>query len=268
MRHRRILERFDRRAPSLLSLRSVECGVREIVLQDTGEVISAFMPEGIEELRLERVELASMSLSSDSTRLTLRLLITDPSDSGSADITLVDRRGNRRQIHLSFPQSSFALEELLSTTESVIPADDGAIRCNGFAVTNSRNERLVVAYNVQMPGGVTVNPTTGGTPDLESRPDTQYANLLWDSEVTPGDPVFNREIRAAYRIGGDELDRASLDVKIVTGTSGDQEKPIAGNADTYLQLFGIAEPNNSARVGITPIRTIESAYGLRVSMRF
>jgi cell surface protein SprA len=111
-----------------------------------------------------------------------------------------------------------------------------------------RNERLVVAYNVQMPGGVTVNPTTGGTPDLEFRPDAQYANLLWDSEVTPGDPVFNREIRAAYRIGGDELDRASLDVKIVTGTSGDQEKPLAGNADTYLQRFGIAAPHNSARL--------------------
>jgi cell surface protein SprA len=109
-----------------------------------------------------------------------------------------------------------------------------------------RNERLVVAYNVQMANGQTVNPRTGGTPDLEFRPDSQFANLLWDSEVTPGDSVFNREIRSAYRIGGDELDRASLDVKIVTGSSGDQEKPITGSAETYLQLFGLAQSSNGS----------------------
>ena len=109
-----------------------------------------------------------------------------------------------------------------------------------------RNERLVVAYNVEMPNGQTVNPSTGGHPDLEFKTDPQFANLLWDSEVTPGDPVFNREIRSAYRIGGDELDRSSLDVKIVTGSSGDQEKPLAGTAETYLQLFGLAQSSNSS----------------------
>ncbi len=110
-----------------------------------------------------------------------------------------------------------------------------------------RNERLVVAYNVSMANGtITRNQDTGGDPDLEFRDAPQYANLLWDSEVTPGDSVFNREIRSAYRIGGDELDRTSLDVKIVTGSSGDQEKPIAGTAETYLQLFGLSQSSNGS----------------------
>ena len=46
-----------------------------------------------------------------------------------------------------------------------------------------------------------MDSTTGGTPDLEYRPEPQFANLLWDSEVTPGDPVFNREIRSAFLPG-------------------------------------------------------------------
>ncbi len=109
-----------------------------------------------------------------------------------------------------------------------------------------RNERLVVAYNVLLPDSTTVYPNTGGTPDLEFKPEPQYANLLWDSEVTPGDAVFNREIRSAYRIGGDEIDRASLDVKIVTGSGSDQEKPIAGSAESYLQLFGLSQSSNGS----------------------
>ncbi|HVD62156.1 MAG TPA: hypothetical protein VNC11_14890, partial [Gemmatimonadaceae bacterium] len=65
------------------------------------------------------------------------------------------------------------------------------------------NERLVVAYQVNVGGRDTVHVTTGGTPDLEFRPDReQFANLLWDPQVTPGDPAFDREIRSIYRIGG------------------------------------------------------------------
>ena len=112
------------------------------------------------------------------------------------------------------------------------------------------NERLVVAYRVRINGRDTIHVTTGGTPDLEFRSQTeQFANLLWDPDVTPQDPAFEREIRSIYRIGGPEVRRQSVVVKVVTGTSDDQEKAVesgAQTANTYLQLFGLAQRTNTS----------------------
>ncbi|MEO7367548.1 MAG: cell surface protein SprA, partial [Gemmatimonadaceae bacterium] len=112
------------------------------------------------------------------------------------------------------------------------------------------NERLVVAYRVRVNGQDTINVSTGGTPDLEFSSQTeQFANLLWDPQVTPGQPAFEREIRSVYRIGGPELLRPSVVVKVVTGTSDDQEKPTDSSpagANTYLQLFGLAQKTNTS----------------------
>jgi hypothetical protein len=116
------------------------------------------------------------------------------------------------------------------------------------------NERLVVAYRVRINGKDTVHVTTGGTPDLEYRSQTeQFANLLWDPQVTPQDPAFEREIRSVYRIGGSEVQRQSVVVKIVTGTSEDQEKAVESSeqaANTYLQLFGLAQRTNTSTFDI------------------
>jgi len=112
------------------------------------------------------------------------------------------------------------------------------------------NERLVLAYRVRVNGQDTIHVTTGGTPDLEFRSQTeQFANLLWDPQVTPSHPAFEREIRSVYRIGGPELLRPSVVVKVVTGTSDDQEKPTDSSPDganTYLQLFGLAQKTNTS----------------------
>lgn len=109
------------------------------------------------------------------------------------------------------------------------------------------NERLVVAYRVRVGGQDTVHVTSGGTPELEFRPDhEQWANLLWDPEIKPGDPAFDREIRGVYRIGGSDVLRNSVTVKIITGPTEDQERPVAGGADTYLELFGLAQQTNSS----------------------
>jgi hypothetical protein len=109
------------------------------------------------------------------------------------------------------------------------------------------NERLVVAYKVRINGVETTYVSTGGTPDLEySSTRDQFANLLWDPNVQPGDPAFRREIRSVYRLGGSDVVRQSVSVKVVTGNATDQEKPVAGRADTYLQLFGLAQPTNSS----------------------
>lgn len=108
------------------------------------------------------------------------------------------------------------------------------------------NERLVVAYSLRVNGRDTVIPTVGGTPDLEynaERP--QFANLLWDPQVTPQHPAFRREIRSVYRLGGEDVRRESVQVRIVAGTSADQEKPPGGVTGSYLQLFGLSQLANA-----------------------
>ena len=71
-------------------------------------------------------------------------------------------------------------------------------------------------------------------------------NLLWDPSVKPGDAAFLREIRSVYRVGGRDVLRQSVTVKVVTGSAGDQEKPVSGSAQTYLQLFGLAQSTNTS----------------------
>jgi cell surface protein SprA len=114
------------------------------------------------------------------------------------------------------------------------------------------NERLVVAYEVLVDGQPGRRPTTGGTPDLQFTPEPQFANLLWEPELQPADSAyFLREIKSVYRLGGEELRRETVDVRIVTNTSGDQERPPdPSRGQTYLQLFGLAEATNAARFDV------------------
>ena len=109
---------------------------------------------------------------------------------------------------------------------------------------NLTNERLVVAYRVRIGGIDTTYVPTGGTPDLELTARRQFANLVWDPQVTPRDSAFFREIRSVYRVGGEDLRRQTVNVRVVAGSSGDQEKPVGGTADTYLQMFGLAQPTS------------------------
>ncbi len=109
------------------------------------------------------------------------------------------------------------------------------------------NERLVVAYTVRIGGRDTTLVTTGGTPDIQyvgAR--DQWASLLWDPNVRPGDPAFNREIRSVYRIGGEDTRRETVAISVLTGASFDQERPVGGTAQTFLQLYGLAQSGNPA----------------------
>ena len=120
-----------------------------------------------------------------------------------------------------------------------------------FALVNQaslQRDRIVVAYTVRDGAGAeVVNPLTGGTPDVEfiaSR--EQRANLAYDYSVQPGSPAFRREIRSVYRIGGEETRRQTVTARIVAGAGGDQEKPTSGSFQTYLQMFGLAQPTSPA----------------------
>lgn len=107
------------------------------------------------------------------------------------------------------------------------------------------NERLVVAYSFRTAGRDSVIARLGGTPDLEFVPGKQqFAHLLWDPQVGPSHPSFRREIRSVYRIGGDDMRRETVQLRIVAGTSAEQEKPAGGSASTYLQFFGLSQVAN------------------------
>ena len=114
------------------------------------------------------------------------------------------------------------------------------------------NERLVVAYEVLVNGQPGRNPNTGGTPDIQFTAEPQFANLLWEPELQPNDSAyFLREIKSVYRLGGEELRRETVNVRIVTNTSGDQEQPPdPSRGATYLQLFGLSEATNSAQFDV------------------
>ncbi len=138
---------------------------------------------------------------------------------------------------------------------------------------NLSNERLVVAYTVRLNGRDTTMASTGGTPDFEYTAREQFANLLWDPQVRPTDAAFDREIRSVYRVGGEDVRRSTVTARIVTGASGDQEKPVAGASETWLQLFGLAQSGNSATFDIDnrlfprpgdPNVTVGGAAGTRI----
>jgi len=139
---------------------------------------------------------------------------------------------------------------------------------------NLNNERLVVAYTVRLNGRDTTIASTGGTPDYEYTADReQFANLLWDPQVRPTDAAFEREIRSVYRVGGEDVRRGTVTARIVTGPAGDQEKPLAGGSETWLQLFGLAQSGNSGTFDIDnrlfpragdPNYTVGGAAGTRI----
>lgn len=117
----------------------------------------------------------------------------------------------------------------------------------------SADEKLAVSYTVTGPDGrEAVVGSVGGTfPKQKGIAGRDTLNLLWDNRVLPGDPAFDREIRSVYRVGGDELQRQTFQARIVVGSGNDQEKPIGGTVDTYLQLFGLAQRNNSSTFDVT-----------------
>jgi hypothetical protein len=116
----------------------------------------------------------------------------------------------------------------------------------------SRTERLAVSYTVPGPGGAeVVRGDIGGTFPTVRRPwVSDTLNLLWDPEILPTDAAFNREIRSVYRLGGETLRRETVQLRVVVGSGGDQEKPVSERADSYLELFGLAHPTSRTRFDV------------------
>ena len=101
-------------------------------------------------------------------------------------------------------------------------------------------ERYVVAYAAA--DGRAYRITGDPVTQNEDRP--LYANLLYDPSVEPGDDAFFREIRSVYRVGGEDVQRATVQARIVSVNG--QERPVAGTAQTFLQMLGLAQSTNPA----------------------
>ncbi|GAC1514898.1 MAG: hypothetical protein NVS1B4_03740 [Gemmatimonadaceae bacterium] len=112
------------------------------------------------------------------------------------------------------------------------------------------SDRIVVAYRVRVRGVDTVS-AAGGSPDLSYAPQRpQFANLVYDPTLKPGDDAFFREIRSVYRIGGEDVQRRTIAARIVAGASGTQEKPPGGGAESYLQLFGLSQRVDATQLDV------------------
>jgi hypothetical protein len=68
--------------------------------------------------------------------------------------------------------------------------------------------------------------------------------LLWEPEILPTDPAFPREMRNIYRLGGEDIQRGTISLKIVVGSGTDQERSSGSGAPTFLQVFGLAQRTN------------------------
>jgi hypothetical protein len=110
----------------------------------------------------------------------------------------------------------------------------------------SQNERIAVSYTVTGAGGAEATiATVGGTFPTGGASRIDTLQLLWDNAVLPGDPPFSREMRNVYRLGGEDITRPSVSLKIVVG-SGEQERSATPGAPTFLQLFGLSQPSNGS----------------------
>ena len=115
-----------------------------------------------------------------------------------------------------------------------------------------RGERLAVSYTVSSATGdeVIVGSVGGTFPTSRGPAGRDTVNLLWDAEVLPGDLVFDHEIRSVYRLGGEDLRRETVQLKIVVGAGGDQERPVGTPFETFLQMFGMSQPVNPSAFDI------------------
>ncbi|HEY7684505.1 MAG TPA: cell surface protein SprA [Gemmatimonadales bacterium] len=106
------------------------------------------------------------------------------------------------------------------------------------------NDYLAVSY---IPFGVASCATGGcvGTFPLTANPDTTVVDtlrLVYDPRpgVTAASPAFRFEIRATYRVGGREIDRATLTLAL---SLNQRERP-EGSTETFLGLLGLALAND------------------------
>ncbi|HEV8265002.1 MAG TPA: cell surface protein SprA [Gemmatimonadales bacterium] len=111
-----------------------------------------------------------------------------------------------------------------------------------FALANrlDQNDYLAVSY-ITASGADSI-----GTFPVAAKPDTliDTLRLVYDPKpgVTAASPSFRFEIRSAYRVGGSEVDRQSVDLALTVN-----RRERSANGQTYLALLGLALENDPNR---------------------
>lgn len=84
--------------------------------------------------------------------------------------------------------------------------------------------------------------TIGTFPEVDGgATSSDVLELIAEPQQTQSQRAFRHEMRNVYRVAGADLDVGSLEVGITLNRS---EAPIGGEAQTYLQQLGLAEPSD------------------------
>jgi hypothetical protein len=103
-----------------------------------------------------------------------------------------------------------------------------------------QNDYLAVSYRTAAGNLVGTFPEADrGTVGSEARDTLQ---LIVQPQQGPALPTFRYEMRQIYRVAGADLDASSLQVGITLNRS---ERPLSGNAETYLQQLGLSVPSDA-----------------------
>lgn len=110
-----------------------------------------------------------------------------------------------------------------------------------FANRLDANDYLAVSYR-------TADSTlVGSFPAIDDPAANDSLLLLAIPRQEASDSTFRHEMRQVYRIAGTDLDRSSLSADLVLGRS---ERPIQGDAATFLALLGLAIPTDPDRLDV------------------
>ncbi len=106
------------------------------------------------------------------------------------------------------------------------------------------NDYLAVSYRTAADNVVGTFPEVDrGTVTVAGVPQARDTlELIVQPQQGPSLPTFRYEMRQVYRVAGADLDPSSLLVGITLNRS---ERPLAGNAETYLQQLGLAVPSDA-----------------------
>ncbi|HEX6670516.1 MAG TPA: hypothetical protein VF061_13205, partial [Gemmatimonadales bacterium] len=85
--------------------------------------------------------------------------------------------------------------------------------------------------------------TIGTFPEVDQGPgSSDVLELISEPQQTQDRRTFRHEMRNVYRVAGADLDAGSLEVGITLNRS---EKPVSGQAQTYLEQLGLAVPSDA-----------------------
>jgi hypothetical protein len=114
-----------------------------------------------------------------------------------------------------------------------------------LATKLDQNDYLAVSYRSAAGNTIGTFPEADrGTVSVGGVPQARDTlELTVQPQQGPSLPTFRYEMRQVYRVAGADLDPSSLQVGITLNRS---ERPLGGNAQTYLQQLGLAVPSDAA----------------------